>query len=421
MDINETFQLARRHHLDGKLKEAEHVYREILRIQPSNVGAYYEIGHVFQDKGQLDEAATCYQKTIELNPNFAGAYNNLGNICRMSKKFDEAILFFQKAIELAPNFWGTYYNLGDVYYEKEEIDKAIFCYRKAVELNPDHATSYNNIGLALKDKGEIDEAMRYFQKALQLNPSNISAYFNIARMCEEKMLFKEANNYLKKAFKLDPNFAAIYDSPEDINAIKAYMNKGKINFIGDLSKEDVAVLIQYTQKASNILEFGVGGSTQLVCKNKNKSAKLISVDTLQVWIDITLKNLQLLSIDPDVTFFLYDNWEQSIAGMTFDLIFDDGFEDLRIDFALKAWRSLNVGGSLLIHDTRTLKCIRCVELLLDNYYLEIDSLLVNTNHSNITVINKKAREPYSNWNIDENKQPWEFGHTCPPKELWEGR
>ena len=210
---------------------------------------------------------------------------------------------------------------------------------------------------------------------------------------------------IKKAFKLDPNFAAMHDTLEDLTAIKAYLNK-KINFIGDLSKQDVAVLIKYTQKASNILEFGVGGSTQLVCKNKNKSAKFISVDTLQVWIDITLKNLQLLSIDPDVTFFLYDTWEQSIEGMTFDLIFDDGFEDLRIDFALKAWRYLNVGGSLLIHDTRTIKCVRYVELMLDNYYLEIYLLLVNTNNSNITVINKKAIEPYSNWNIDENKQPW---------------
>jgi hypothetical protein len=192
-----------------------------------------------------------------------------------------------------------------------------------------------------------------------------------------------------------------------------------IKFIGALSKQDVSVFIKYAKKASNLLEFGVGGSTQIICKIKKKSARFISIDTSQYWIDLTIDNLQLLSIKPDVTFYLYENWEQSIEGMTFDFIFDDGVHYLRKDFGLRVWKYLNVGGSLLIHDTRTIEHIRDVEAIIDNYYLEIDSILVNTNHSNITVITKKVIEPYSDWNLAENKQAWEYGEGVPPKNLWD--
>jgi len=191
-----------------------------------------------------------------------------------------------------------------------------------------------------------------------------------------------------------------------------------IKFIGDLSKQDVSVLIKYIKNASNILEFGVGGSTQIICKIKKKSARYISIDTSQDWIDLTIDNLQLLSIKPDVTFYLYENWEQSIEGMTFDFIFDDGVPDLRKDFGLRVWKYLDIGGSLLSHDTRTIEHIKDVEAIIDNYYLEIDSILFNANHSNITVISKKLKEPYSNWNVVENKQAWEYGQGLPPINLW---
>ena len=96
MNINEAFELARRYHLTGNLHKAEYMYREILSVQPSNAGAYYEIGNVLQDKGQLDEAVVFYRKTIELNPNFAGAYNNWAisleseKICRGNVIFSES-------------------------------------------------------------------------------------------------------------------------------------------------------------------------------------------------------------------------------------------------------------------------------------------------------------------------------------------
>lgn len=196
---------------------------------------------------------------------------------------------------------------------------------------------------------------------------------------------------------------------------KFFKNRPKdLQFIGDLSKQDADIIRTYARNASSILEFGAGGSTQIICRAKKRTTQFISIDTSREWIDRTKKNLQLLSIKADVTFSLYRDWEHSTAGKTFDLIFNDGFTSCRTDFAIQAWDYLSVGGSFLIHDTRTGRYIRTVAVVVKKHYLEIDSLFANTNHSNITVIKKKAKEPYSNWNRDETKQPWEYGQGDVP-------
>ena len=83
--------------MEGNFVQAEHVYRKILKKQPNNAGAYYELGNVLQDKGQLNEALLCYKKAITIDPKFSGSYNNLGNVLRQSGRLEEAISYYQKA------------------------------------------------------------------------------------------------------------------------------------------------------------------------------------------------------------------------------------------------------------------------------------------------------------------------------------
>ena len=42
-----------------------------------------------------------------------------------------------------------------------------------------------------------------------------------------------------------------------------YIGVRPIDFVGDLSIQDAKVLLDYASKAQRILEFGVGGSTQI--------------------------------------------------------------------------------------------------------------------------------------------------------------
>ena len=74
-----TFNQAITKHKEGRIKEAEQLYRYILRIQPEHVGASNNLGTLLHGLGRLDEAEASFRKAIELKPDYAEAHTNLGS------------------------------------------------------------------------------------------------------------------------------------------------------------------------------------------------------------------------------------------------------------------------------------------------------------------------------------------------------
>jgi len=239
MKINKAIQSAVENHQKGNLKEAESLYKKILKKQPDNpdilhklglllcqlanydlaiqyirkalklkpsdiASAYCNLAIALQEKGQLDEAITHYQKAIELNPSLASAYCNLGTALRKKGQLDEAITHYQKALELNPSFASAYYNLGVALLKKEQLDEAITHCLKALELKPSFAQAYCNLGGALQEKGQLDEAITYCLKALEINPSFDEAYSNLGNALREKGQLDEAITYYQKAIEINP-------------------------------------------------------------------------------------------------------------------------------------------------------------------------------------------------------------------------
>jgi predicted O-methyltransferase YrrM len=193
-----------------------------------------------------------------------------------------------------------------------------------------------------------------------------------------------------------------------------------LRYIGDISEADSSVLRRHAQASQRILEFGSGASTQVLSRCCHPSARITSVDTDPKWIERTRANLVRLGLTHPVEFISYKRWKADLpAADPFDLVFDDGRDDLRLSFARQAWPLLRVGGWLLFHDTRRDRDFRNVLDLLRDAYLEVDVVQVNEASSNITALRKKVAEPWVDWNVVEGRERWEYGHAEPPAGLWE--
>ena len=184
-----------------------------------------------------------------------------------------------------------------------------------------------------------------------------------------------------------------------------------IPYIGDISKADAIVLRGLAEQSSSILEFGVGASTQVLSYYR-QAGLMISIETEQSWIDRTKKNLELLGIKKEVEFYEWKHWLPIVeTGLVYDLIFNDGVLSLRKEFAFAKWNNLKIGGILAFHDTRTSEGVKVVLEFIEKFSPEIESVFINIDNSNITVIKKKKQEHYENWTIMEGKEPWEYGYT----------
>jgi hypothetical protein len=201
-----------------------------------------------------------------------------------------------------------------------------------------------------------------------------------------------------------------------------------LKWIGDLSLQDAHLLHHYILTTNgNIIEFGVGGSTQIIAQTMKGSRKLISIDTSPEWMELTERVLKLLKCKN----YFFVHWEQwskrsGLSNLDVGLIFNDGYVELREQFGIDTWPLLMPGGLMIFHDTRHLSVIRNITRLIEVYHNEIEDVRLNEKwhgcSSNMTAIRKKNHEPYVNWNHIENKPQWRYGHPeygPPPANYWD--
>jgi tetratricopeptide (TPR) repeat protein len=225
---------------EGKLEEAERLYRVVLKADRTNLDANNNLGVLLFNLGRFDEAEKYYRKAIEFKPDFLQAYFNLGNTLNILGRFDEAEAFCNKALELKPDFIEGHFNLGNILFNLNKLeeaktsfnkaiklkldyveahnnlantltkmkrfDEAEIAYKKAIELNPDFVDAHNNLGTLLHQLGKYDAAEKSFSKAIELNPDTPEVYNNLANTFQEICKLDEAKVNYKKAIQLKPDF-----------------------------------------------------------------------------------------------------------------------------------------------------------------------------------------------------------------------
>jgi Tfp pilus assembly protein PilF len=164
----------------GKLSEAEEVYRELIRSNPSVAQAWYLLGAIAQLQGKPAESLEFYQQTLRLAPNHVEARNNLGVALQKLGRGDQAEACFRDAIRLRPDFADAHSNLGNALQNRGLLDEAIACYRHAVGLKRDYVDAHNNLGNALRAQRRSVEALQCYNEALRIRPNHPQVHLSRA-------------------------------------------------------------------------------------------------------------------------------------------------------------------------------------------------------------------------------------------------
>lgn len=182
-----------------------------------------------------------------------------------------------------------------------------------------------------------------------------------------------------------------------------------MEYFGDISREDAGVLAKLACVSQNrrILEFGSGASTQVLAQSAPRLAQIISIETDPYWIARTEENLAKLRVTRPVWFRPFEDVMelQEEDPTPFDLIFVDGIDRLRPDFAMKTWPLLRIGGAMLFHDTRRPEDLKVALGIPVAFLGEVEAMLINCSQSNITVLIKREPLLYVNWNAVEGREP----------------
>jgi tetratricopeptide (TPR) repeat protein len=174
--------LAAEHHKEGRLEQAERMYRKIVQSNPNNVDAIRLLGRVALSAKKNAEAEQLFRRAVSLAPDFVGAINDLGRVLKEQDLLEEAIDCFQRIAELQPENAQAYFMLAGALAPAARTYDAIESYQKALQFNPAHAGGRLGLGHVLKTVGRQDEAIVEYRESIRLKPDGGENYWSLANL-----------------------------------------------------------------------------------------------------------------------------------------------------------------------------------------------------------------------------------------------
>lgn len=126
---------------DGKLREAEGILEDRLKIQKQDTRLLGMLAHIQEKTGRAVEAIGTHRKILKIDPENVNSLNNLGFLLTL-------------------------------HGGRGDQNEAFACLKKAVSKQPDHPAYLDSFGVFLGKIGEKEKARKALMKALKRVPQN---------------------------------------------------------------------------------------------------------------------------------------------------------------------------------------------------------------------------------------------------------
>ena len=133
----------------------------------------------FHKKGKLKKAEVLYRNALKINPNHPDANHNLGILLISKNKSQDALNFFKVALEANPKmeqFWASYI---DTLIRDKQLDKARKLINEGKELGfPLENENLNRIAIEFHKLGRLDDAEITLRDLIKVKPLLADAHNN---------------------------------------------------------------------------------------------------------------------------------------------------------------------------------------------------------------------------------------------------
>ena len=249
-------------HRQGRMDDADGLYRQILAVSPEHFDALHMLGVLQAQRLNFPDAIDLIGRALALRPNEAAAHSNLGNALRGSRRPEEAVASYDRALQIDPAhadalrnrahaLWDLrrpeeavaayeaasrvltdnpdlLYRQGTILLQLDRSAEALACYERALQVRPDDVGTLNNRGNALRNLGRLTEALASFDRALEIAPDDVDLLNNRGTVLQDLDRPEEALSALDRALQIQPEF------------IEAYYNRGTM--LWDLERHQEALI-----------------------------------------------------------------------------------------------------------------------------------------------------------------------------------
>ena len=191
----------------GNVKDAERMFKKVLRAQPRHLAALNLLGIALTQLGRFAEAETYLQKALKENAESDATLYNYGIALKALGRAAEAAQRFTDAIAINPAAAETWNNRGTVFNDLRRYDEAVADFDRAIALQPRYAEAFCNKGKALALLKRSDDALSAFQQAAALKPGLVEAWLGRGGALIELSRYDDAVAAYDRALAAKPQSA----------------------------------------------------------------------------------------------------------------------------------------------------------------------------------------------------------------------
>ena len=305
LTIEQALQQGVAAHKEGKLQDAERLYRVILQSQPLHPDANHNLGVLAVSVNKADEALPLFKTALEANPKIEQFWFSYIDALMKEKQNEVARKFIEQAKEQGvareklnvfetqlasknkpenvksagpsqvqlnallehyqngrlgaaeklavsitqefPQHQFSWKLLGAVLGQAGRMSEAVDANQTAVTLSPQDAEAHNNLGNTLKVLGRLDEAEVSYTQAIVLNSNFAEAHNNLAVTLQELGRLVEAEASYTQAIALKPDYAEAHS-----NLGVTLQELGKLDESVARHSQAIALKPDYTEAHSNL-------------------------------------------------------------------------------------------------------------------------------------------------------------------------
>ncbi|HXJ00363.1 MAG TPA: tetratricopeptide repeat protein [Micropepsaceae bacterium] len=199
-------------HRQGRLAEAERLYRDILAHMPDQPDALHFLGVLEAQQGRHKSALQWMDRAVAANPRHAAILYNRANLLRDMGRSDEALAGYDAALAVKPDNIAALTNKGALLHTLGRYGDAVACYDRILTLKPDYADAHANRGNALAALGRHEEALACFEKGLTAQPDHFASLFGKSNTLTKLGRAMDALAIYDRALRLEPNNSGLLNN-----------------------------------------------------------------------------------------------------------------------------------------------------------------------------------------------------------------
>jgi tetratricopeptide (TPR) repeat protein/SAM-dependent methyltransferase len=194
-------------HQTGRDAEAVTLLQQAVSRRKRVPDYHCHLGLALDGVGRKADAEQAYRRALSIDPNHTSAMNNLGVLLLHTGRAREAVPLFEQAIARKPGYADAFNNLGLARQRLGDAAGSLAAYEQAVALSPNHAVFLNNLGSVLQVAGQHARAHAMLTRALELRPEYAEAMNNLGLLLHRMGQSPEALAWFARALALKPGYA----------------------------------------------------------------------------------------------------------------------------------------------------------------------------------------------------------------------